>query len=254
MKKSLLIALACLLIPLALNAQIIEAFQPLYYTTGIPLSGPVDKSTADVKFQFSLAIPVAHNMGGHEGLNLKFGYTQISIWDFYDESSPFKDNLFIPGIYLDIPLSKNSLCVGLEHRSNGRPYRGTAGDVFSRSTNALFGEYTAFLPHGFALKANLRWGIGWYDEELTQEIFYRFQGYATFSACWKNEHWAAQLSATPLFAPFDANISAELSYKLGRASIFGQYHYGYDEAFCDCIRGVKPLPYIRIGVLFGELF
>ena len=254
MKTRLLIAAACLLLPLAIHAQIIEPFRPLYYTTGIPLSGPVDKTTADMKFQLSLAIPVAKDMGGHEGLDLKFGYSQVSVWDFYDESSPFKDNIYIPGVYLDIPLQKNALSVGFEHKSNGRPMRGTTADVSSRSVNYLFGEYTAFLPHGFALRANLRGGIGWYDEELTQEIFYRFQGYATFSALWKNEKWSARLDATPLFAPFDANITAELAYSLGRASLFAQYHYGYDEALCDCVRGIKPIPYFRIGILFGELF
>ena len=52
----------------------------------------------------------------------------------------------------------------------------------------------------------------------------------------------------------EANLTAELAYSLGSVSLFGQYHYGYDEALCDCIRGIRPVPYFRIGVLFGDLF
>ena len=130
-----------------------QAFRPMYFIGGIPLEGPVDKSTSGFKFQFSTAIPLWDNVF--------FGYTQVSIWDFFDESSPFRDNCFAPGIYYSLPLQRDRLLFGLEHKSNGRPMRGTAGDTFSRSTNYVFGEYGAFFPSGLVLKANLRAGIGW---------------------------------------------------------------------------------------------
>lgn len=143
----------------------------MYFIGGIPLDGPVDKTTAGFKYRVSLAVPLWKDISGHEGMDLSFGYTQTSIWDLFDKSSPFRENDYSPGFYLSLPLGRDRMLFGLEHRSNGRPMRGTAGDVLSRSSNYLFGEYGAFFPSGLVLKANLRAGFGWYDEDFTQEIF-----------------------------------------------------------------------------------
>ena len=249
MTKKLIIVLA-LLIGFHAGAQEkqsapFQSFRPMYFIGGVPLEGPVDKSTAGFKFQFSTAIPLWGNVF--------FGYTQISIWDFFDKSSPFRDNCFAPGLYLSVPMERDKVLFGLEHRSNGRPMRGTSGDTFSRSTNYVFGEYGAFFPCGLVLKANLRAGFGWYDEEFTQEVFWRFQGYADFTTGYLGEKWQAAATITPVFGPFGVNLEAGVARKIGLCSLFAQFNYGYGEALTDWVRGYHPAPYLRIGVLFGGL-
>ena len=250
MRRFCVAAILSIALALPLGAQVLESFRPLYFIGGIPLQGPVDKTTSDVKFQFSVGIPVWKDIAGREGLNAHFGYTQISVWDFFDESSPFKDNSYIPGFYLNVPLQRDRLLFGLEHRSNGRPMRGTAADTFSRSVNYAFGEYKALLDCGLVMGAQLRAGFGWYDEELTQEVFWRYLGYADFTIGYRRDRFELSLKATPVFAPFDCNLEASAAYSLGPCSLFTQFNYGYGEALCDWVRGYRPVPYLRVGVRF----
>ena len=253
MRRLFVASIFAMVLALPLGAQVLDSFRPLYFVTGVPLEGPMDKTTADVKFQLSVGIPVWKNIAGREGFDAHFGYTQISIWDFYDESSPFKDNSYIPGFYLNVPLQRDRLLFGLEHRSNGRPMRGTAADTFSRSVNYLFGEYKAFLDCGLVLGAQLRGGFGWYDEEFTQEVFWRYLGYADFTLGYQTEKLEFSLKATPVFAPFDCNLEAAVAYNLGPCHIFTQFNYGYGEALCDWVRGSRPMPYLRAGILIGNI-
>lgn len=240
----------------ALRAQISVGRQPVYYITGIPLEGAVDKTTADVKFQYSLDLKLLRNIAGKEGLDLSLRYAQRSVWHFYDKSSPFKDNIYMPGFYLGIPTDGNRLLVGLEHRSNGRPYVGSGEDPFSRSVNFLSCEYTAFFGGGLVLQASLRAGIAWYDEDFSQEMFRSFLGYGDLAIGYQKpgSKWQARLSVTPLIDPGGANVTAELARRLGFLKLFTQFHYGYDEALSDCLRGSRPAPYLRFGILFGDLF
>ena len=224
----------------------------MYFVGGIPLEGPVDRSTANLKFQLSTAVPLWRGIAGREGLDLSFGYTQTSIWDFFDESSPFRENVFSPGFYLTLPLQRDRLEFGMEHRSNGRPMRGTTGDTFSRSVNYIFGTYRLCLPNGFVLKASLRGGFGWYDQEFTQEVFWRYLGYADFTIGYQSGRWQLSFMATPVFGPFDFNIEADVAYKIGVCSLFAQFNSGYGEALSDWVRGFRPAPCLRFGVLFGN--
>jgi phospholipase A1 len=255
MRRYLLLPLAILLVSLPAKAQVVEEFRPMYLITGIPLSGPVNRSTIDVKFQFSLALPVWRNIGNREGMNLSLAYTQISVWDTFDKSSPFHDNAYIPGLYLKIPLQRDELLFGIEHRSNGRPLRGSEGDTFSRSANYVFGQYSAYFPCGFVLKAALRFGIGALDKEMTQEVFSRFLGYGDLTLGYHspNGRWELGVTATPVFGPFNVNVDASVSYHLGAIALFSQFYYGYGEALADWVRGSHPAPHLRVGVMLGKI-
>lgn len=256
MKKFVLALFAGLMIAVPLSGQVFGNGRPLYFIGGVPLEGPVDKTTANLKFQFGADIPVWSSIGGRNGLDLRFGYTQVSVWDFFDESSPFRDNTYIPGFHLSVPLERDRLLIGLEHRSNGRPMRGTAGDSHSRSVNYVYGTYGAFLPGGLVLKATLRGGFGWYDEEFTQEVFWHFLGYADFTAGYRSPdgRLEAAFTATPTFGPFDVNIDASAAWRPGKTvALFMQLNSGYGEALYDWVRGSRPPAYLRFGILLGTL-
>lgn len=254
-RHQLILILASLLLTLPCAGQVFELFRPMYFIGGIPLDGPVNKSTANLKFQFSTAINIWQGKGKAEGMALRFGYTQISIWDFFDKSSPFRDISYIPGLYLQLPLQRDRLLIGIEHRSNGRPIRGTEGDSHSRSTNYLMAEYRAYLPCGLVLKATGRAGIGWYDDEFTQDVFSRFLGYADLGAGYRSNdgRWELSVDVTPVFAPFNVNVNAAAACHLGAISLFAQFNYGYAEALYDWVRGYRPPPCLRIGILYGHL-
>ena len=256
MKRILLTLLVSLLVSIPAGAQFFESFRPMYYIGGVPLEGPVDKTTADVKFQLSVAIPFWKDIGGKEGRDVFFGYTQVTLWDFFDQSSPFFDSCYNPGLYLRLPLrSDSNLLLGIEHKSNGRPLRGTEGDTRSRSINYVSGEYDAFFPNGLVFKASLRAGIGWYDEELTQDVFSRFLGYGDLTLGYRSPDSKLEMfvTATPVFSPFNFNVEAGASYDIGFCSLFTQFNYGYGEALSTWVRGFRPAPYLRVGVLFGNL-
>ena len=238
------------------RAQVLGDFRPNYFIVGVPLQGPVDKTTSSIKFQFGASVPVWKDISGREGLDLAFGYTQVSVWDFFDDSSPFRDNVFMPALYLSLPMERDRLRVGIEHRSNGRPQRGSQGDTFSRSVNYAFCEYGAFLPSGLILKASVRGGFGWYDDEYTQEVFWRFLGYADLTGGYRSAdgRWEAGVTVTPVFGPFSANVEAAVSRSLGGCRLFVQYNSGYGEALYDWVRGSRPVPSLRAGLLLGSLF
>lgn len=235
----------------ASDRDIIEGFRQMYFISGIPVDGrTIDRNSADVSFQISLALPLFRDIAGHEGLDVKIGYTQKSVWMLYAQSHPFKGNMYIPGLYLDIPMkdAESSLLCGLEHRSNG------LGDSMSRSINYIFGEYEKKFPFGLTVSANARFGFGWYDETLTQDIFSGFMGYATIGALYETGRFGALISLTPVFGPFRMNTTAELSYRLGKGKdsiyhLFLQYHNGYDECMSDCVYGIPPVQNLRFGIL-----
>ena len=248
-------SLAILLLTLPCAGQVIEQLRPMYLIGGIPLQGPVDKSTASLKFQFNASIALWQGKGEKEGMALRFGYTQTSVWDFFDKSSPFRDNAYVPGLYFQLPLKQSSLLLGIEHRSNGRPMRGSEGDTHSRSVNYFLAEYRAYLSCGLVLKAAGRGGIGWYDDEYTQELFSHFMGYADLGVGYlsPNGKWELSLDVTPTFGPFDVNINAGVAYRLGVCSLYAQFVSGYGDSLYDWVRGYRPAPTLRIGVLLGHL-
>lgn len=248
--------------------QFIRLMRPIYFIGGIPVDGTaITANTADLKFQLSIDVPLWTDMGGKEGFDLSVGYTQRSVWGIFAPSSPFKDNMYIPGLYLGIPVKDpyGNLWVGIEHRSNGRPYWGArdgGDDDRSRSVNYIFAEYTHSFPFGLSLQGNVRAGFGWYNETFGVDMLTKYLGWCTLTAGYESPGRIvdALVSVSPIFAPFSANVTAEVGVRLGKRHnnpyLFLQYHYGYDEALCDCryLSGesgprMAPEGYLRLGIL-----
>ena len=275
--KALLLS-TLLLFPFALQARgrIIDELRPNYYTTGAQLGAPLSGSTADMKFQFSFRTDLAQNIGG-SGINLALGYTQISLWSFYVRSYPFYDHTFIPGLYawkqFDLQNGYQSLLWGYEHRSNGRD------DAYSRSVNYLFCTWFRHWDwaenESLTLSAAVRLGTGYYGDVSTFDIMSKYLGLVRFRAVWapRGGRWEFACEVLPLLNKSIANVTADASWcinpKWGYPSLFVQYHYGYDEAFRDCVTvtgaAINPdgyVPYdrtdpaaprhmLRFGLLFS---
>lgn len=246
-KRHLIFPLIALILCAGARAQQAGRFSPIYFIGGAQLGQPLSNATADLKYAFNVSYTAHRDIGGCEGLNLDLVYTQVSVWNFFLHSSPFRDTAYIPAVYLTIPCGKDLLTAGLEHRSNGR------ADEVSRSATYLFGRYEAFLDGALSLGMSVRAGIGWYDSELTQEIYRRFLGYADLLVGYSAGRLEAALTATPVFGPFGVNITAETSYALGACSIFVQLTTGYADSMADWIRGYRPPARLRLGVMIGPL-
>ena len=95
-----------------------------YFITGIPTNKAITNQTADAKFQISIRQRLFNSIMPFN-TQLMLIYTQKSFWDIYDESSPFADNNYNPGLLLIKPIiDKNRLkgmaTLSFEHESNGR--------------------------------------------------------------------------------------------------------------------------------------
>ena len=224
----------------------IEMFRPIYINSGIPVTEKPTAANADVKFQVSLALPLWRDMRS-SGIDLLVAYTQVSLWNLYAHSSPFYDNMFIPGIYArktwkdaeGIP--KRTLLWGIEHRSNGRD------DGYSRSVNYLLVAYARDFPFGLSLQAVARPGYGWYGDKIPMDVPLKYYGFLQLSATYTTPGggWEFMASASPLWNKSIANVNVELARRIGKRHnnpyFFIQFHYGYDEALRECMDSNGPI-------------
>ena len=98
-----------------------------------------DRKQTEAKFQLSVKKPIVHNFFGfNETIN--FGYTHTSLWQLYEESSPFRETNYKPEIFVTVPYGKRDktalkgFTFGFLHESNGQP------EETSKSWNRLYLE------------------------------------------------------------------------------------------------------------------
>lgn len=103
-----------------------------------------------VKFQFSFKFDLWPNRGGH---TVYLAYTQKSLWDLYEPSSPFRESNYAPEAFYahyhaaqrwwpDLGCGLFSEQAGFEHESNGE------SEAASRSWNRLFVNAEATCAQG----------------------------------------------------------------------------------------------------------
>jgi phospholipase A1 len=123
------------------------------------LTGFTDET--QVKFQFSIKFDLWPSSSSHTAY---FAYTQVSLWDIYDESQPFRESNYAPEAFYAHYHSKvrdepDPGCglfaeqAGIEHESNGE------SSAASRSWNRIFGnvEFTCYGDPLYALSGLRLW-------------------------------------------------------------------------------------------------
>jgi len=214
-------------------------YYPLYFIAGT--------ESPNAKFQISFKYRLFSERGSFvekvpalKGLYL--AYTQTSLWDWGEPSSPFVDTTYQPEAFYHLDRLDGGrwgdrfrldLQAGFQHDSNGK------GGSDSRSLNLAYLEptFTFGEPDGFQLKLTPR---GWiYLGSLSDNPdIARFYGYLGLRAIlgWKD---GLQLSA--LGRVGDAwnrgAISLDLSYPLAKLTagnlalfLYAQYFLGYGES------------------------
>ncbi len=103
----------------------LSAHEPMYFVLGHDSDRGAD-ARFQISFKYRLFDPEGI-IGGFSPLlsNLYFTYTQTSLWDLGEDSSPFRDTSYRPGLFYQwagsesLPLP-TEWRAGIEHESNGR--------------------------------------------------------------------------------------------------------------------------------------
>lgn len=212
-----------------------------YIATGVATNKPISQYTSDVKFQLSLAVRL---WSIKEKVDIFATYTQRSLWDIYQESCPFRENAYNPGVWAIWQVKPQiRVLFGFEHESNGLK------DEFSRSFNYLS---VACLYEPFeSWRFGGRVWYGYYDRENISRYYdYRglMQFWATYHAHKERITVTALVNPTIDFRRY--NIQLEASWRMAKRSdwvpsLFVQYCYGYGETMLDYNRRSSK---IRIGI------
>lgn len=142
------------------QAPAFSIYKDNYLMTGTTLGESPSKYNSDIKFQFSFKERL-QNTPLFLDSYLYLIYTQKSFWDVYQNSSPFAETNYNPGIMLATPIFKDDglrgiMMVSIEHESNGRD------STDSRSWNYIGINYSHhFTPATSAsLKLFIPFGLG----------------------------------------------------------------------------------------------
>jgi phospholipase A1 len=204
-----------------------------YFITGVPINEKITKHTADVKFQISVRQYLFKNLLPSNS-TLLLTYTQKSFWNLYEESAPFQDNNYNPGLVLIKPIIiKNRLYgainIALEHESNGED------GLKSRGWNYLMLSGIYFYNPCFSVQAKVWNGILSKADEEHGEVgnpdLFKYRGYGMFVLNYRslNDKFGASLVINPCAK--NVNSQLEVSYKPNKRNqyIFLQWYQGYCE-------------------------
>ena len=133
-----------------------------YIATGFATNKPVSQYTSDVKFQLSVALRLWNIKGKAD---IFATYSQRSIWDIYQESCPFRETAYNPGVWVAWRINPQvRMLFGIEHESNGLD--NPTSRSFNYATAACLYEP---LPHW---RFGARAWYGYYDRENISRYFH----------------------------------------------------------------------------------
>ena len=223
-----------------------------YFITGAPTNKKVNSSTADIKFQISIRQLLFKNLLPRNQI-LALTYTQKSFWNIYEQSAPFADNNYNPGLSLSRPITHNGALIGFssiafEHESNGKD------SLDNRSCNSFVLSGVYFFNDLFSTQIKV-WG-GWLSDE-NKDLYSKYRGYGLMAINYRSQRdkiWCSMvINPRDRFKSF--NTQMEISYKPSSNTnqyIFLQWYNGYGESlleynqYTSMIRvGICLKPYLR---------
>ena len=162
-----------------------------YFALGTTLNHKPNEYNSDVKFQISFRQRLTKSvLPFHSYLFLS--YSQKAMWNIFEESLPFHDLNFNPGVGIQAPIFNKNRLIGsalimLEHESNGRD-----GEA-SRSWNKISFAGSAFISRNLMVHAKT-W-IPIIDGQQNKDILKYsgiFQTGAQFIS--ENKRWVADIT------------------------------------------------------------
>jgi len=202
-----------------------------YYYTGSPDSAiyrnntPGDEGikSAEVKYQFSIKVPVWKNIV--KSSSLYFAYTQLSYWQVYNNSAFFRESNYEPELifaneinfHLFKALNVNFLNAGAVHQSNGY------GNTMERSWNRLYIE---------AISSAGNWMVSirpWYvvSKNSNNNDISQFLGYGQATVAYKHHNQIFSIAARNVLESHGRRATTELTWSFPLTP----YIKGYVEVF-----------------------
>ena len=227
-------------------------YKDTYFVGGTVLGGKPDEFNSDVKFQISFQQRLTKSvLPGNTYLYLF--YSQKAIWHVFENSLPFHDLNFNPGVGLSkFIIMKNRLVgkatVMIVHESNGRD--GTA----SRSWNKISLAGEAYISP--VLMAHAKYWIPLVDGQYNRDIL-KYSGLyqAGFQAKSTDDKWVLDMTLVKRKGwNLNFNTIVQLGYRINHNSnqfIMLQYYNGYGESLLDYKQYHSR---IRIGLLIRPTF
>ena len=216
-----------------------------YFITGIPLNRGIDGETADAKYQISFRHRLTRSRLPFDSF-LYLTYTQKSFWDIYQESAPFRDSNYNPGIGLGRYIIVDNRLTGaaflqLEHESNGRD------STESRSTNWIGFSGKYFLTSNLA--ASFKITIPFMTGEDNSDLYdYRGTGYFTADYKTPDNKWWLTGTYSLRKSVKAINLKFSAGYKISERFnqyIFGELYSGTGDSLLDYKRKDVQL---RVGI------
>jgi len=173
-------------------------------------------------------------------------YTQKSFWDIYQESAPFRDTNYNPGIGLGRYIVVDNRLTGaaflqVEHESNGRD------SLESRSTNWIGFSGKYFLTSNLA--ASFKITIPYATGEDNSDLYdYRGTGYFTADYKTSDNKWWLTGTYSLRKSVKAINLKFSAGYKISERFnqyIFGELYSGTGDGLLDYKRKDVQL---RVGI------
>lgn len=222
-----------------------------FFITGVSLHEKLSTASADAKFQISFRQRLTSSRLPFNTF-LYLTYTQRSFWNIYQESSPFRDNNYNPGIGLGRYIVHNNKLKGavflqIEHESNGKD------GTLSRDFNAisLSGKY--FVNENLLLRLNLNapFLLGAYNQDL---VDYRGLGYFTAEYRTNDHKWWFTTTYNPRVNIFSANTTLSAAYKISdklNQYLYMEFYNGRGDSMLDYKRYDLN---VRVGICIKSDF
>lgn len=234
------------------NRPYFSLYKDTYFVGGTVLGGAPTEYNSDVKFQISFQQRLTKSvLPGNTYLYLF--YSQKAMWNVFEESLPFHDLNFNPGVGLSRFIIMKGHLVGkatmmIEHESNGRD--GTA----SRSWNKISWAGEAYIsPY---LMAHAKFWIPIVDGKYNRDILKYCGIYqAGFQAKSLDDKWVLDMTLVKREGwNLNFNTIVQLGYRINHNSnqfIMLQYYNGFGESLLDYN---KYHSRIRFGLLIRPRF
>ena len=228
-------------------------YKDTYFTVGTTVGDKITRYNSDVKFQVSISQRLTKSVLPFDSY-LYLYFTQKAMWNIFEESLPFHDLNFNPGIGLARLMIVKGRVVGkmaimIEHESNGRD-----GEA-SRSWNKISLAGAAFIDKNIMVHG--KFWIPIVDGANNRDIL-KYSGIfqTGIQLISSNNRWVFDFTYVKRknWNPFSGNVQIDLGFRLSRKSnqfLMLQYYGGYGECMLDYNKYHSRL---RIGLLIRPEF
>lgn len=207
-------------------------FRDNYFVLGTSLTGSPKADNSNVKFQISISHRLTSSLLPFRTY-LFLTYTQLAIWDVFQDSFPFRDINYNPGIGLGRALIKDNRYLGgvllqFEHESNGKDgLASRSWNKISIGSNIIFNRYWS---------ASGKLWIPFVDGENNPDLT-RYVGWSKWGTEYRDKR--AKYIVSAVVSPrrnFSANLHINFAMKINQMAnqyLYIDFYNGYGENMLD---------------------